>query len=705
MAIISKTNVLKFTELIGNSYNSILTGYGNYDASDSAVNLIGKAKVFIRGGNESKNGVKQVSVGSNGITLDLLPSYSGTIVTVKNGEFYLNSKRQVLQSNRTFDFSLLSGEWWYGSGFEDIGDTATIGALSGGQRRCKAVIYASDEVISPTTHIGSEDMTSGEDFQTTSATFCLDGTTDLLAAPFAAPTSDTKLDKVQLYISTNITGTEPNTGLKVYICNNNTSTTPDSPNYSSIVATSIKVSEVIAKGDWVDFIFDEECTLTGGSSYWVVLASDTPDDGSPSNLSASIYYYWHYGAAAGNDIVDPASYLQYSDNNGTTWSNHVDKLPTCRFIEYLKVKYTPVMANEQAFGEESELPIVSGVANNLEIDFINVDHCKIANCDLLTSEEDPASGYEAMDFGTDLDVNSIMTDIREIISYDGVQDDDQMSVLFPAIDRTENEIVNIATEAAASPVAADYASICTGLSSHITTLSSGSTFKSYWKANETYMTRYFRKVWEFNQNSELCARFSSLTFDEGEPTIYSDPIDTRYVSDETYCADLSTGVNLEIHIPTTSQIQSTTDVYVFGITIVNTTLNSRASIGSGYLSVSNPNIFDTESSPAKVYAWIEKDGDDNGELVKISDISGNILTLTSDSYVGATTIRTHEVGDKVWLVDLILQQITTTTGVAGANITLTPGITGSKYIGVAYVQPKGTSNLGTSGNIIEVRSV
>ena len=45
-------------------------------------------------------------------------------------------------------------------------------------------------------------MVSGEVFANTSASFLLNGTIDDLGSPFAAPTANTYLDKVQLYIST-----------------------------------------------------------------------------------------------------------------------------------------------------------------------------------------------------------------------------------------------------------------------------------------------------------------------------------------------------------------------------------------------------------------------------------------------------------------------------------------------------------------------
>lgn len=692
MAVISKTNMTILADLVGQSYDAILNAYGDYDTTGSVVNLIGRAKTFVRGGAEAQNGVRQVDVGSGGTTLDLIPTTSSSTVTVRKGNFYLDGVEQNLPSNRTFNFaSLLPATWWYGAG-QDIADDAALQPLAAAAQRCKALIYASNEVVNTTTHPGAGEMRSGEIYSGAHASMILNGTTTDIAAPFITPTAAMYLDKVQLYIGTNTSGTAPNTGLKVYVKTNNAGS-PD-----AIVTTSLKVNDVTAAGGWVDFIFDSAVQLTGGTAYWLVLSADTPDNGDASNLSATINYSWKYDAASsGNGALG----LRY---NAAGWANvgggaAFDKLAALRFVEYLKVTYTPVMA----LGEYNSpgLPDAVAYTDSVAIVDPSVSHVKIALCDLYQAAADPASGAFTATFGT----GSVMTDVREIVGYKGLEDDDQMSVIFPAINTSENEFLNIAAEASASPVATDYAALCTGLSSHITSLVSGSTFKTYWKTNEAYLSRSFRKVWEFNQNEELGARFGTFTFSGAGPTAFSNPIDSRWVSDGTYCADTSSGANLEIHMPTGQGNIGTspTTVYVFGVTTSYTTLNSRATSGVGFLSVVDPDVFSTSASPARVYIWVEKWDGSNGELLKITSITGNMLTLVAEAgTIGSTTLFTHEVGDRVWLVDRIEQAISSTTGVEGANIALTPNITSAKFVSVAYVQPKDASN--TATDVIEVRS-
>jgi len=703
MAVITKTNMTKLATLIGDSYQSILNAYGDYDTNDTAVNLIGKAKVFVRGGAETLNGIRQTETGSEGVALDLIPTTATDVVTVRRGEFYLNGQRQILQSNRTFDFgTLLPAKWWYGAGY-DHDDDATLQPLAKHAQRTRALIYTSNEAINTTTHPGATDMVSGDNFQTTHADFRLDGTTDLLAAGFAAPTANVNLDKVQLYLSTNTSGAAPNTGLKLYIAANAAGSAPDDPDYTTIAGTSLKIASVDANGEWIDFVFDDVVVLTGGASYWVVLASDTPDDGVASNLSASIYYDWHYDAASasGNDVADGNSFLMFSDDAGGTWSTHVDKMPACRYIEYLKVAYTPVMAVAEA-ENVTNLPDTTAAAANLSVSDPSVAHAKVALCDLYSAAADPASGGTTANFGTAA-TDSNMTDVREIVGYDGLEDDDQMSVIFPAMNTTENEIISISNEDSTSPVASDFSSICTGLASHISSTASGYTFKSYWKASEAYLARTFRKIWEFNQSEELSVRFGRFLPDAGAPTAFSTPLDASWSPDLTYNADLSTGVSLEAYLPDgEGAITTDTDMYVYGITITYTTLSGRVAASGGYLSVDDPTIF-----AANDYVWVEEWGTTgSSDLLKVSAVNGNILTLTAEAgFVPATTLFAHEVGDRVWLVERISVSITTTTGTEAASITITSADSNT-FAGVAYVQPQsGATNPGTSGDIIDIRSV
>ena len=696
MAVITKTNVLKLTELIGDSYQTVLDAYGNYGAIDSVVNTIGRAKVFVRGGSEAPNGVREVDEGTGGSTLDLIPTASGKVVTIRRGDFYLDGEVQSLKSSRAYDFSktgLLASAWWYGAGY-DSSDFATLQPLAKLAQRAKALIYASNEVITVATHPGATNMVSGEVFANTSASFLLNGTIDDLASPFAAPTSNTYLDKVQLYISTNMTGASPNTGLKVYIAANST----DKPDMTSIIGTSLKVNEVNTDGGWIDFIFDNAVLLTGTSTYWVVLAADTPDDGSASNLSSLVYYQWNIDTATS---ANTAHTLRYSSDNGTSWTGSQDYMAACRFIEYLKVVYTPVLATASS---EGATPVASGIPTNLSALSPTVSHAKVALCDLFSPAANPASGATVAGFGNDYTTTSVLSDVRTVVGFSGLEDDDQMSVIFPAINTTENKILIVANEASTSSAAGDFAAVCSGLAAHVIATVGGTTFKNYWKANDTYFSRSFRKVWKFNQKEELVARFGTFTNNAAGPVAFPDP---RWVSDNTLTADSSVGANLEIHIPSDAPgINSTTDVYVFGITTVSTLLNARAATGAAVLSVDDPTIFAPSATPAKTYLWVQKDGATNGELLKVTSINGNELTLVAETgFVGGTTVYTHEAGDRVWLVDKMLKTLTTTVGVAGASIALTSNFTGIKFVGCADAQPKSSgTNPGSNGDVFVVQS-
>lgn len=698
MAVITKTNVLKLTELIGESYQAVLDAYGSYGAIDSVVNTIGRAKVFVRGGAEAPNGVREVDEGTGGSTLDLIPTASGKVVTVRRGDFYLDGEVQSLKSNRTFDFSktgLLSSAWWYGAGQLASEDTYMQTPVKQYQR-AKALIYASNETIT-----GATNMVSGEIFADTSSSFLLNGTISDLGSPFKTPSTNTHLDKVQLYISTNITGTTPNTGLKVYVVANTTTEPNGKPDMNTIAGTSLKINEVNAEGGWIDFIFDSAVLLTGSTLYWIVLAADTPDDGSVSNLSASVYYQWHIDKGA---TANTGNKLRYSEDDGSTWLGSEDYMAACRFIEYLKVTYTPVIAASQT---EAQTPLATTTSYTLNIQDPTVSHVKVALCDLL-SPPGAGAAVTVADFDTtsiaDYATDSILTDVRTVVGFSGLEDDDQMAVIFPAINTTETKILVVANEASASSAATDFASVCSGLAAHVVATTGGTTFKNYWKANDTYFSRSFRKVWKFNQKEELATRFGTFTNNGSGPDAFPD---SRWVSDNELTADTAVGANLEIHIPLTSSgISSTTDLYVFGITTSSTVLNSRAVVGATVLSVEDPSVFSTSASPAKVYLWVQKDGGTNGELLKVTSISGNELTLVAESgFVLGTVAYTHEVGDRVWLVDRIAKTLTTATCTTGASIALTSNFTNMKFAGCAYAQPKSAgTNPGTSGDVFVVQS-
>ncbi len=705
MAIISDTNLEILLNHLNDSYAALSTGFGAIDQSDSGLSEINKAKVFVRGGADVEDGVKATSISSTGTVYDLYPfSHDTDNLTIQSGSFYLEGVEHSIDRNTVYDFgTILNAIWWYGAGI-DSGSITTIAGATGwanidsADQRAKALVYISNEPVDTSFNPGSEDMASGEVYDTTHADFALDGTTDYIAAPFLAPTANTYLDKVQLYVS--VTGS-PNTGLYAYVVDDAVTL----PDMTAIIATSFKVSssDIPSGGGWIDFIFNNPTVLTGGANYWLVLGIGTPEGGAASVIDGTNLYSWHYDdGTVCNDAGDDA--LAFSDNAGVAWTKTInavdsDYLAACRFISLLKVRYSGVMSMWQS-GKASSLvgtgnaPALAANKNYLAVEAPSSPYVKICECDLFSAYNADSTAVAVAAWGTAA-TNSILTDVREIVGYVGLEDDDQVEDLFGGVNTTEDSLLVASADATTSAVAGYFSATSNALSTHVTSLASGYTFKTYLASIDLYPGRDFRRFWKVNKSEELKAAFGTFTND-ATPAAFPD---ATYVSADTWCADLSTGVDLELYLPVDEgACTGDIDINVMAIRNLYTTLDNHVDAGVDRITIASHASF-----TGTIYIFIVRSLSDftSSELLK-GTVSGNRIVLAAETAVcGATVNYEHQAGERVYIVEKIAQAVP--SGAAeGTTYNLTQ--TGKKYIGTAFVQGESGGDAGTNGDVFVVRN-
>jgi len=699
MAIITTAEMNYLAGLLADAYQDGLDSYGDADTPDTVNYDVSRAKVYVRGGTEARNGIRATTLDSNDAALDLQPSVSTTTVSVRRGRFYIGGYLNELYNDRSFSFAF-DDDFWMSAGLTEATwdelstDLAANAAKVITQRRAKALIYASDEPISDAT---TDEMESYTVFDTTHADLRINASTDWFAAEFK-PTANTMsryLDKVKLYISS--TGS-PNTGLvcDVYANNAGAPDTGSDPVFSSFQVDT----EIDSDGGWVDFVFEDPTVLTGGDVYWLVVRPGTPSGGAASNLAAGVYYSWHFdGTAYANGTNDD---LLPSTDSGSTWGADIGAAggggsgitPAIQFITYLKVLYTGIISDFDS--TTTGHPSSSDITNTLIAPVPSaIDYANVCEVTLVTN-----NGTYA-DTTLPITTTVSISDTRKTVAFEGLEDDDKMSVIFPGLDTTENEILKVSTGANTSPLATSFAATVSALGTHISSLSSGDTFKTYWRDAENYFDRAFRQIWYANAREELAIDFGTFTADGSNSRVYADGSDGWATNDE-WVVNMSTGVSLEVYNPavTTGKVL----LKVFGITTSYTTLNADVAASATALNVADPSIFS-----ANDYIWAQRwNGSSfDGDLLKIDSITGNLLIVATgeNGVCNGYTTYAHSISDKIYLVDDVELTIATATA-AATRTTVTPTTTGTKYVGVAYLQPTYSGTFyGGAGDTFVARSV
>jgi len=700
MAIITTEEMNYLATLLGDAYQNGLTGYGDTDTPGTVSYEISKAKVYVRGGTEARNGIRADSLNSQQNALDLEPSVSTTTVNIRRGKFYIDSNINELYTDRSFSFAF-DEDFWMSAGLTEatwdelLTDLAANTAKVVTQHRAKALVYASDEPISDAT---AGEMDSYINFSTTHADLRINATTDWFAAEFK-PTANTQsryLDKVKLYISS--VGS-PNTGL---ICDvyADDSGSPDVS--GGVILSSFQVDNIDADGSWVDFVFVDPTVLTGGSVYWLVLKPGTPTGSVAANLAGGIYYRWHFKSAAyangANDDILP------STDGGSTWGSDIGATggggsgiqPAMQFITYLKVIYSGIMADFDSTETGNPSNTLSNIVDTIVTPIPSVnDYAAICSATLVSSNGTFSAGT------IPITSTVTITDERQVVAYEGLEDDDKMSVIFPGLDTTENEIQKVSNALTTSPLASSFSATVSALNTHISTLSSGNTFKSYWRLQENYFDRSFRQLWWVNSREELTIDFGTFTATGSNSVEYTNGSD-GWASTDSWAADMTTGVSLEIYNPVVTGAAIL--LKIFGITTTYTELTANAVATDSSISVEDPSLFIVGD-----YIWVEKwNGSTfNGDLLKVLTVTGNVIAVGSGEagVCNGYVTYTHSIGDRVYLVDDV--EVTIASGTAAqTRTTITPTVTGTKFLGVAYLQPTYSgAKYGTASNQYVARSV
>jgi len=530
MAIISKNNMDKLQALLGESYEDMLAGYGTINTYGTAASSIMKSKAFIRGGTDANNGVRASSM-SGTTVLDLFPSKvaSDTKLTIRRGKFYVNGVLKELTSDVTVECDV-----------EDAASLDTPASWSWGATGnlfVKGKIYASEVTVKKGTTWEVTDVTSSE--TTMRLTASSSGGTGFKLAQIIDDTtaSGITIDEVKLYLKKS---GSPNCNLRVLIVDETGTGPAYTPDLTDVKATSAEISIDDISTDVLEIGFPllSQVSLnnTGTGDYFIILESTAPETGTYT-VDATNYIQW-VGNSSGAGVVAPhnSTTNERQVYSAAAWGASGSPTNGCahRLVSYIHAAWT-------ASGSTGSVGIHVDHVDEVVAPSPTVPFAPIADVTMLSNGSGASENFDAY---------STMTDVREIIGYEGLEDDDQMDDLFSSMDTTENYIINVVNEATTTEAVRGYSSICSALASHVSSLVSGYTFKTYWGGDAVQLEfdRYFRKIWYLNQSSQELYTTYGVRINTGS-SIKWDVAGANWVSNNTYCVNMTTGTDLELLTP------------------------------------------------------------------------------------------------------------------------------------------------------------
>lgn len=688
MAIISKVDMMNIAELLGNSYQRILDSYGTVNTSNTAAFDAARAKSYVRGGAEADNGIRASRVSSGGTVLDLLPVYNtvdSTTIYLRHGKFYINDVEKELSNDIMISTDpLLSNPLAAGlyTGEQLTSGASPLNIQIGADSFIKGFIYLTEDPINNNFDIN--DWSDNNEFFVINDIKNGTGTWSI-AQIISAAQDGIAVDEIKLFLKK--TGSPLcNLKIDIYVDNDGIPDTSSVAKGESIFVSSAEISE---SGSWVSFPLIQRIILTdsdGTVDYWIVLSTSVPNTGDLI-INNNNYIIW-CGNSSTTTVVPTETftlgnydYRSIITNTGPWTALNTPEETTSaahRLINYVRASWTyyPDFTGFPRFNMEKWI----------SLDIPENSHVNIAEITLKTDNMGNILNINNVDD----DYSSYLNDMRSIVGYEGLEDDDQMGNLFEPINETEDSILTIPAETRTSTVVSHYSSAINGLNAHITSNISGSTFKSYWKGVGANFPRSFRKLWYLNQNNtELSVIFGTKT-NTGELKTFAD-ITNNWKYNNTYCANVTIGGDLELIIPEAGKTWETEDnLIIYAIRPVWTTIADNINIGNNFIKLNElPATFLTAAQTGPIYVWVEKwDAESGGELLYINtftdtDTCTNGILASSDATDGPAVFN-HTIGDRIYLVDELIVTVAETLSETVAQA-ITPSATGIKYIGCAYI--------------------
>jgi len=672
MATISDRDLNLLIEAVGNSYTDAKL-FSKPTRRNSAADYIARAKTLVLGGHSSNNCIMASRLLDDGTVLDLYPAITGsdTTITFRAGQFYLDGVLHEMGTDRAVSYlaggtGIITYSTWASASYS----SDTQGEVKTAQR-LPGLVYISNEPIT-----GSPNMASGKEVSIAADVNCrLTDTIEQLAFPFV-PAVNLYLDKVRVFMKSVYTTVAPNTPLiaKVYT---DSASAPD-----TLVCTSEKIYTVSQDGEWVDFQFKTPSNLVASTAYWLVLDADTPELGSPSNLSASIYFQVYLGSAANNNNGSTDVNKKYASASWATIGSNATKLPAIQYINYIKT--TLGLPVGSADTDDLLIPVPSNT-----IDYIPLVELYLYSPTVTVGAG--ATNVTTANISTGA-TDSLRVDVRPIAAYIGLEDEDQVNDLLSGFIYSQDMVEAYGTDGANSTTTL-YGQALRGLYSHIVSRAS-STFRNYCRTNELYYNSAFREAWYGAFNEEVGLRFGSFTTNASStPVVFPDA--PRWTADYAYTAYRTNGVtSLEAYLALDSAVPSAdVELYAYAVRNIYAILASDVIVGGATLTVK-----DASELGASGYLFIQTDEspDATSELVKFT-ASGNVITLVAETnVVTGTLLSNHLAGSRIYLVERLPITIAATTA-AGLATSITST---NNYVGIAFVN---TVTASEAGVIVEIR--
>ncbi len=676
MAIISKINMTNLAELLGNSYQNIVNSYGNVDTLDTVVFEASRAKSYVRGGTDAKNGIRASRISSGGTILDLLPSCdptNSTEIYIERGKFYINGKQKELMNNVVIDTDpLLDNPAGYGlyTGEQKESSGSPLSIAIDIESFIKGLIYLTEDPINDDFDI--------DDWASINNAFIINdipqGTgTWSIAQAMSATQDGITVDEIHLFLAK--IGS-PVCNLQINIYEDNGSGAPDITSGSLGNSVSISSNELLESGSWISFPLTQRIDLNDSTNtidFWIVLSTSSLED--ELIINNNNYIIWRGDSTK---TISPTSAFTFSNyRSAITGSGQWTGLGSTnsaahRVINYVRGIWTyfPGFVGFQRFNMENWVTLA--LPENA--------HACVAEIVLKTN----GTGTILSIDDQDSENVSFLNDIRAIIGYQGLEDDDQMGDLFDPINASEDSILSVSAETRSSVGVAHYKDIIIAINEHISSHSKQEV-KAYWKEAGINFTRAFRKLWYLSQKNIELSTIFGIKGNTGELKTFTDATN-NWKYKNTYCANVTVGCDLELIIPKGNISWEEADILdIYAIRAVWTTLADNININDELIKLKElPATFLSAAQAGPVYIWVEKWGEKNGELLYIDEFVGKEYTsgflATTDATDGPAMLE-HKTGDRVYLVD----KLEITIEDALSETTAQSISSEVKYIGCAYI--------------------